>query len=158
MLRQRRLAGGMICFTAFAILISSFDTTLPLHVGKAFSWGSLPAGMMFGVLQIPSVVLTPLSGWLKDRFGSCHPTWIGLACITPCMCLIGIPGDERFPWANEANRGPAIYITGIVVVGSFTSLIQGVGTAEAGGTYRSMLLRGFNLRFYLFIYFWVLWR
>lgn len=115
----------------FSAIRSSFSTTLPLHVQGVFHWGSLPAGLMFAALQGPSFILSPFVGWLKDRIGTREPTTLGFAILAPLFWLIGTPGDERFPWANENNRGPLIYTMTILGIGIVSTLLNGSGTIEA---------------------------
>ncbi|OOF92874.1 hypothetical protein ASPCADRAFT_210117 [Aspergillus carbonarius ITEM 5010] len=130
-LRYRRFVCGVVSYFSFAVLVSSFDTTLPLHVRDVFSWGSFPAGMMFFALQGPGILLSPLCGWLKDRVGTRWPTTVGFLLLAPVMWVIGMPGDERFPWANEGDRGKVIYAVGVTLVGSVSCLLNGAGTIEA---------------------------
>ncbi|PWY73464.1 MFS multidrug transporter [Aspergillus eucalypticola CBS 122712] len=130
-LRYPRFVCGVISYLSFAVLISSFDTTLPLHVRDAFSWGSFPAGMMFFALQGPGILLSPICGWLKDRVGTRWPTTVGFLLLAPVMWVIGMPGDERFHWANEGDRGKVIYAVCVTVVGSVSCLLNGAGTIEA---------------------------
>ncbi|RAL01423.1 MFS transporter [Aspergillus ibericus CBS 121593] len=130
-MRYRRFVCGVVSYFSFAVLVSSFDTTLPLHVRDVFSWGSFPAGMMFFALQGPGILLSPLCGWLKDRVGTRWPTTVGFLLLAPVMWVIGMPGDERFPWANEGDRGKIIYAVGVTVVGSVSCLLNGAGTIEA---------------------------
>ncbi|GKZ66468.1 hypothetical protein AnigIFM60653_007750 [Aspergillus niger] len=130
-LRYRRFLCGVISYLSFAVLVSSFDTTLPLHVRDVFSWGSFPAGMMFFALQGPGILLSPICGWLKDRVGTRWPTTVGFLLLAPVMWVIGMPGDERFPWANEGDRGKVIYAVGVTLVGSVSCLLNGAGTIEA---------------------------
>lgn len=132
-LRYRRFVCGVVSYFSFAVLVSSFDTTLPLHVRDVFSWGSFPAGMMFFALQGPGILLSPLCGWLKDRVGTRWPTTVGFLLLAPVMWVIGMPGDERFPWANEGDRGKVIYAVGVTLVGSVSCLLNGAGTIEATG-------------------------
>ncbi|KAI9925444.1 hypothetical protein MW887_005825 [Aspergillus wentii] len=128
---QRRFLGGALCYVMFAILVSSFDATLPLHVRDAFNWGSMPAGLMFVALQAPGMVLAPFIGWLKDRVGTRDPTTLGFATLAPLVWLGGIPGDDRFPWANEGDRGRVIYAIAMTGIGIMMVFLNGAGTMEA---------------------------
>ncbi|GIJ99492.1 hypothetical protein Aspvir_001624 [Aspergillus viridinutans] len=134
MFRHRRFVSGVLGYFVFAILISSFDTTLPLHVRDAFNWDSMPAGLMFLALQGPGIALSPLVGWLKDRVGTRIPTTIGFLGLAPLLWLLGVPGDERFPWANEGHRGQIIYAMDVTAVGIVSVLLNGVGVLEATAT------------------------
>jgi MFS family permease len=126
-----RFLGGVISYVCFAILNASFDTTLPLHVRDTFGWGSLPSGLLFAVFQGPGVFLSVPLGWLKDRVGTRHPTTIGFALLVPFLWLIGIPGDKRFPWANQGQIGPVIYSAAVSGAGIVICLLNGVGMMEA---------------------------
>ncbi|CAG8000758.1 unnamed protein product [Penicillium nalgiovense] len=126
-----RFIGGVVSYFCYAVLTASFDTTLPLHVRDAFHWGSLPAGLLFAAFQGPAVFLSVPVGWLKDRVGTRYPTTIGFALLVPLMWLIGVPGDERFPWAYEEKIGSIIYSVSITCIGIVICLLNGVGMMEA---------------------------
>lgn len=126
-----RFVGGVVSYFCYAVLTASFDTTLPLHVRDAFHWGSLPAGLLFGAFQGPAVFFSVPVGWLKDRVGTRHPTTIGFALLVPLMWLIGVPGDERFPWAREEEIGSIIYSVAVLCIGIVICLLNGVGMMEA---------------------------
>ncbi|GIC84364.1 putative MFS multidrug transporter [Aspergillus udagawae] len=134
MFQHRRFVSGVLGYFAFAILLSSFDTTLPLHVRDTFNWDSMPAGLLFLALQGPGIALSPLCGWLKDRVGTRIPTTIGFLGLAPLMWLLGVPGDERFPWANEGHMGQVIYAMDVTAVGIVSVLLNGVGVLEATAT------------------------
>ncbi|CAG7939948.1 unnamed protein product [Penicillium olsonii] len=126
-----RFLGGAFSYMCFAILTASFDATLPLHVRDAFQWGSMSSGLLFAVLQGPGVFLSVPVGWLKDRVGTRHPTTIGFALLVPLMWAIGIPGDERFPWASTELVGPVMYSAAVCSAGVVICLLNGVGMMEA---------------------------
>ena len=129
--RHRRFVCGLCVYLVIAILISTFDATLPLHVRDVFGWGSMQSGLLFVALQGPGLPFSVLVGWLKDRFGSRRPTFIGLLLLTPLLWLLGVPGDHRFPSANEDDRGRILYSVTMVLVGSTLLLLNGAGTIEA---------------------------
>ncbi|RAH68526.1 MFS transporter [Aspergillus aculeatinus CBS 121060] len=132
LLRQPRFTAAMTAYTFYAMLVASFDTTLPLHIRDVFGWGSLPAGLLFVGLQVPGILLTPVCGWLKDRVGTRLPTTLGFLLLTPCLWVLGIPGDGRFPWASgDSQMGRALYTAAVVVIGYFFSALNGVGFLEA---------------------------
>ena len=120
-------------YLVIAILISTFDATLPLHVRDVFGWGSMQSGLLFVALQGPGLPFSVLVGWLKDRFGSRRPTFIGLLLLTPLIWFLGVPGDDRFPFANEGDRGRIIYSVTMALIGMTICLLNGAGTIEATG-------------------------
>jgi MFS family permease len=100
------------------------------------------AGLLFVGLQGPGIIMSPICGWLKDRYGTRYPTAAGFAILTPIMWVLGMPGNDRFPWANRGNTGQIIYAAAVTAVGTFSCLLNGAGTIEATGmSDRSSLAR-----------------
>ena len=130
-LSQPQFICGITSYIVFAMIGSGFDATLPLHVRDVFHWGSLPSGLMFVGLSAPGIVLAPLTGWWKDRIGTRNPVAIGFLGLTPLFWLVGVPGDDRFPWANHGNRGQVIYAISMTAIGIMISFLCGAGTMEA---------------------------
>lgn len=143
MFKQPRFVAAVYLYMMYGIIIASLDTTLPLHIQQKFNWGSYPAGMMFLALQAPCILLSMLFGWLRDRVGTRYTTGIAFLVIAPDLCLLGIPGDKRFPWAQSEN-GKVMYVTAVVVLGGLISLLNGLGSIEGGR--RSMIVFPFTLR------------
>lgn len=131
--RQTRFTAGILCYFVFALFIASFESTLPMHVRYTFDWGVFPVGLLFASIQGPGMILSPLVGWWKDRVGSRLPTTIGFFSVAPFLWLLGVGGDERFPWAVFGNRGKIIYATCTTAVGCLMCLLNGVGMMEATG-------------------------
>ena len=132
MFRQPRIVAAMFLYFMYGIILASLDTTLPLHIKETFNWGSYPAGMMFLALQAPSIPLSVPFGRLRDRLGSRYPTGIAFLLIAPDLCLLGIPGDKRFSWA-QSEDGKIVYVTAVVVLGVLISALNGLGSVEGGG-------------------------
>jgi hypothetical protein len=99
-------------------LLACFESTLAVHVPNAFGWGALPVGLLLASIQGPRMVLAPPVGWLKDCFESRTQSIIGLLSLIPFLCLLGVPGDGRFSWANVGNRGKAIYAASMAMLGA----------------------------------------
>lgn len=137
--RHPRFLSAQFLYMLFSILLASLDATLPLHVQDTFGWSSFGAGMMFLGIQLPSVFLGPVFGWLRDRVGTRHPTWIAFALLAPTMWCMGIPGDARFPWAME-QQGQAVYIASVIGFGIFMNLLNGVGLMESKCKHPVLLL------------------
>lgn len=131
LLTNRRYIGGLLSNLCHAIVSASFDTTLPLQVGKVFHWGSLETGILFAVLHGPNAFFSVPVKWLKDRVGSRYPTSVGFLALALLLWLAGTPGDDRFAWANLGYRGPVIYGASISAMGVFMSLLNGTGMIEA---------------------------
>ncbi|KAJ5143435.1 uncharacterized protein N7515_002222 [Penicillium bovifimosum] len=126
-----RFVGGVVSYFCYAVLTTSFDATLPLHVRDVFGWGSLPTGLLFAAFQGPAIFLGVPVGWLKDRIGTRNPTTIGFALLAPLIWLMAVPGDERFPWASPDGFGAIIYCAAMLSIGVVICLLNGVGMMEA---------------------------
>ncbi|MCJ1367555.1 hypothetical protein MMC16_006689 [Acarospora aff. strigata] len=129
LLRQRRIIAATFCSLTFAIMVSSFDATIPLHVQEVFRWGSFPAGMMFVALQAPGAVFGPLCGWLRDRVGVRYPTTVGYLLIAPLLFALGLPGQAAADWASGTS-GKALYITILTCIGMASNLVNATGAVE----------------------------
>ncbi|CEJ61964.1 hypothetical protein PMG11_10480 [Penicillium brasilianum] len=138
LLTNRRYIGGVLSSICYAIVSLSFDTTLPIHVGEVFQWGSLQTGILFAILQGPNAFFSIPVKWLKDRVGSRYPTSIGFLGLAGLLWLAGTPGDDRFPWANLGYRGPMIYVAAIAAMGIFMTLLNGTGTMESANAVRDI--------------------
>ena len=124
-----RIIAALLNTLTFAAIISGFDATLPLHLRQIFGWGPLPIGMIFLGLQVPSIILGPIVGWLRDRVGLRYPTTIGWILIAPLLWLLGMPGTGAV-WANHGENGKSIFIGGIVAIGAVSPLVRGAGTFQ----------------------------
>lgn len=135
MLTNGRVVTALLISTTSSSVMTSFDATLPLHVRDVFGWGPSTTGMMFFCLEIPCVFIGPLSGWLRDRVGIRIPATLGLVALVPLLWLLGVPGDEHFPWASADTRGLPIYIACMFGIGAVSPFLSGVGTLELTGEF-----------------------
>ncbi|KNG89003.1 hypothetical protein ANOM_002422 [Aspergillus nomiae NRRL 13137] len=129
-LRDIRVVASVANTLIFATLIAAFDATLPLHLRDVFHWNTLSVGMIFLSLEVPSMCLGPLVGWLRDRAGARWPATIGWALIAPLLWLLGVPGEKKFSWASPETNGEAIFITSLVSIGIAFTLVRGAGTMQ----------------------------
>ncbi|KAL4748052.1 major facilitator superfamily domain-containing protein [Aspergillus terricola var. indicus] len=79
----------------------------------------------------PGMVLAPLIGYWKDRWGSRAPTTISFFSMAPFFLLSGTAGDERFLWFTGEVKGKVIYSCSLATTGCLMSLLSGVGAMEA---------------------------
>ncbi|KAK2832013.1 hypothetical protein FQN49_006939 [Arthroderma sp. PD_2] len=129
-LQDARFLAGLTSIVLMSSIICGLDATLPLHLRHIFNWGTLPVGLTFLALQIPSIFFGPLVGWLRDRVGLRYPTTFGWALLVPMLWLTGIPGDSRFPWASLETNGQAIFISCIVGLGIASTFVRGAGGVQ----------------------------
>ena len=115
---------------AFAMIIASFEATLPLHIQAVFGWKAMGAGLSFVLMQLPALVLVGPTGWLKDKVGLRYPISIGFLLFAPSLWLLGLPGSGHFEWINRGERGPTIFIVALILIGVSRTLVLGFGGLE----------------------------
>lgn len=130
MFRKGQTYAAIFNVVAFAMILSGFDATLPVHLHKAFGWSPAPIGSIFLGLQIPAMFLGPFVGWLRDRIGLRWPTTIGWALSAPLLWFSGVPGEDNFLGVGAGARGQAAFVASIVGVGITSSFVRGAGTFQ----------------------------
>ncbi|KAA8917763.1 hypothetical protein TRICI_000071 [Trichomonascus ciferrii] len=76
-----------------AWIMTSFESTMTIHLHDLFNFTSLGAALMFLALAVPSFV-EPLVGKLSDKFG---PRWIvslGFVFLTPMLIILRLPNED----------------------------------------------------------------
>lgn len=130
MLSDPRVLTALANVIVVSSLMSGINNTLPVHLRQAFGWKSLLISMMFFCLQVPNIVLSGPSGWLRDRIGIRGPTVFGWLAMIPLILLLGIPGDPHFPWAGGDAAGKSIFTSSLIALGSILPLVRGVGAVQ----------------------------
>ncbi|KAF1972864.1 MFS general substrate transporter [Bimuria novae-zelandiae CBS 107.79] len=130
MFRRGQTYAAIFNVMAFSMILSGFDTTLPIHLRDTFGWSPAPIGSIFLGLQIPAMFLGPFVGWLRDHIGLRWPTTIGWALSAPLLWFSGVPGDDNFLGVGAGTRGQAAFVASIVGVGITTALVRGAGTFQ----------------------------
>lgn len=133
MFRQSRFAAGIFCAFVFAMVIGCLESTISVHVKVAFGWRAFHVGVLLAMIQGPGILLAASVGWMKDRIGSRFPTAVGFLGIAPLITLLGIPGDELFPWVEEAHWVKSVFMVCIALIGCLLSLLSGAGSVETAG-------------------------
>lgn len=139
LLRQRHFRVAILSYICYALLITSFDASLPLHVRNTFNWGSGRTGLLFAALQGPALILSPLFGWLKGHVGSQIRLTVAFFCMVPFLWLLGAAGTDGHPWLDPSQAaGEAVYIMCVTMIGILIYPITGIVATEA--TCRFLLL------------------
>ncbi|KAK5071891.1 hypothetical protein LTR64_004330 [Lithohypha guttulata] len=87
LIKSRRLQATCLANIVTAMILASFDVTLPLFAEEIFAWTPLGSGLLFLALAVPTV-LQPLWGRLADKYGTRFPVFTGLLlCVAPYACL-----------------------------------------------------------------------
>ncbi|KAJ5216560.1 uncharacterized protein N7498_002967 [Penicillium cinerascens] len=129
LLTDRHVLTALLITTISGSVMTSFDTTLPLHVEETFGWGPSYTGLMFFCLEI-GMVIGPVSGWIRDRFGVRNPAVLGMIAFALLIWLLGVPGNASFPWASPDTRGSTIYIFALIGIGAVSPFLSGIATFE----------------------------
>lgn len=130
-----RAVTAMVCHGVNALTLVSFDATLPLHVTRAFGWDTSRVSLMFVLLQLPTMLLSPLTGWVKDRFGTKVPTGIGFLATAGLLWVLGTPGPDGLSFVGSGERGQAVYIASMLGLGILRTLFTGCGVIEMTGKF-----------------------
>ena len=75
LLASRRLLTALWGLFIQGSLMTAFDSVIPLFVQQTFHWDSIGAGLIFLAIFLPSF-LSPLIGWVSDRYG---PRWLAVS-------------------------------------------------------------------------------
>ena len=130
MLRQGSVYAAIFNVIAFAMVVSGFDATLPIHLRDAFGWTSAPIGSIFLALQIPGMFLSPFVGWLRDRIGLRWPTTLGWGLTAPLLWFSGVPGRDNFLGVGAGPRGQGAFVGCMIAIGIVLSFARGAGTFQ----------------------------
>jgi MFS family permease len=99
-----------------AFLCGGLDAVLPLFVWRAYGWNSIQAGAAFLALVGPSV-LSPLVGWLTQKFG---PRW----CATVGYGATGIMVGLLAIITRDGGSHQALMVTLLLFTGTFALLSE----------------------------------
>ena len=130
MLTDKRVITGLSCMILNSALMASLNSALPVHLHTAFDWGSMLTGMTLLCWQIPSLVLGPFVGWIRDRCGLRWPTTIGWLASAPLLGVLSIPGHEYLPWTDGDAAGKPLFIGCIVSLGITSMFVRGAGPVQ----------------------------
>lgn len=87
---SRVLTAEAVAFTQ-AILLATFDATIPTEAQDLFGFDSLKAGLLFMPIVLPCLLLGPIFGKIVDRTGPRPSAVIGMAYLVPCLVCLRIP-------------------------------------------------------------------
>lgn len=129
-LSHPRALTAMACHMTSSLVVTSLDTTLPLHVIRDFGWNTAQMSFMFFLIQIPQLALGTFTGALKDKHGTKVATGIGYLLTGFLLWLLGTPGNDGFSFIGSGQRGQIIYSSTLLALGFARSLTIGTGIIE----------------------------
>jgi Major Facilitator Superfamily len=114
-----------------ALLIASFDSTIPTVSAAYFSFDSFQTGLLFFALGGPFFAFGPIAGWWVDRWGTKWPATIGFLGLVPVLVCL------RFvsPSPEDGEGGAtmiALYAVLLVLAGIGITAVGAPGIVEAG--------------------------
>ncbi|KAI1418428.1 MFS general substrate transporter [Hypoxylon sp. FL1857] len=136
LLKSPRLLAALYGLFSQAGIMMGFDATLALFVQTTFGWNSTAAGILFLALFVPGF-LSPLVGWLSDRYGAKWPSFFGFClCIPLLVCL-------RFVTESSVQHkillgfllallGIALAFANVPLMAEITYVIEETEAAEPG--------------------------
>ncbi|GAM90798.1 hypothetical protein ANO11243_088430 [Dothideomycetidae sp. 11243] len=87
LLKSRRLLSSCIGCMVQSIVLTAFDSTVPIFVHKTFHWDSVGAGLVFLPLALPAFI-APVVGAISDRYGPRYLTAGGFLAVAPLEILL----------------------------------------------------------------------
>lgn len=76
-----------------AILLGSFDSTIPTVAKQLFDFSSLRSGLLFIPLGVFDFILGPIFGWCVDRYGTKPVAVLSYAFLVPVLACLRIPHE-----------------------------------------------------------------
>ncbi|KAF3761086.1 MFS general substrate transporter [Cryphonectria parasitica EP155] len=120
LVKSRRILAANWGIITQAAIMFSFDTVLPLFVKSTFHWNSTAAGLIFFCVFIPGFV-SPVVGWLSDRYGARWPSFVGFVASIPILVCLRFVTEDNTP--QKVLLGALLALLGVTLVFSNTPLM-----------------------------------
>ncbi|KAL4963298.1 major facilitator superfamily domain-containing protein [Aspergillus stella-maris] len=131
MLSDFRVLAGLANSVVLSSLLAGFSATWPVHLQQIFMWKSASVGAVFLILQLPLALLSPISGWLRDRVGTRDPAVLGWTLLAPFVFGLGVPGAAQihghWGWIRPGHGGESLFIVCVAGIGFLQPLVHGAG-------------------------------
>ncbi|CAN9202652.1 unnamed protein product [Alternaria alternata] len=138
LLYSRRLLASLFCALIQAMLLTAFDSVLTIHAANTFNWNSTGAALLFLPIIIPSL-LSPLWGWLSDKYGGRYVVVVGFLCgCPPLVCLRFV--DEN-TMKDKVLICALLAVTGLFVGMTFAPVMAEI-SAVAEAKEKKMIANG----------------
>ncbi|KAF1990812.1 MFS general substrate transporter, partial [Aulographum hederae CBS 113979] len=108
-----------------ALLLASFDATVPTVAKQYYNFDSFSAGLLFVPLGVADMIIGPLAGYATDKLGVKIATTFGFALLTPSLILFRLvkPGG---------GKEIAVFSVLLALGGAGSSIISSGSIVEAG--------------------------
>ncbi|EUC27493.1 hypothetical protein COCCADRAFT_111551 [Bipolaris zeicola 26-R-13] len=115
-----------------ALLLGSFDATIPLVASEQFGFNSLKAGLLFLPLGGADFLLGPVFGWCVDRYGTKPMAFLGFTWLIPTLILLRLPTESNLVEELDKPHLIALYAGLLAANGLALSSINSPSIVEAG--------------------------
>jgi MFS family permease len=114
-----------------AILLGSFDATIPLVASEQFGFDSLKAGLLFLPLAGADFLLGPVFGWYVDRYGTKPASVLGFTWLLPALVLLRLPTEPSITGKLATGHLIALYASLLATNGIGLATINSPSFVEA---------------------------
>ncbi|KAI4860348.1 major facilitator superfamily domain-containing protein [Hypoxylon rubiginosum] len=136
LLKSPRLLAALWGLFVEAGLMMGFDATLALFLQRTFGWNSTAAGILFLAIFLPGFI-SPLVGWLADKYGAKWPSFFGFCLTLPLLVCF------RFVTENTIQHkillgfllaffGIALAFANVPLMAEITYVIEAKAAEEPG--------------------------
>jgi MFS family permease len=115
-----------------AILLGSFDATVPLIASEQFGFNSLKAGLLFLPLGGADFLLGPVFGWCVDKYGTRPFSVLGFTWLVPALALLRLSTDSSTTSKLDGGHQIALYASLLALNGVGLAIINSPSIVEAG--------------------------
>ncbi|TFK57595.1 MFS general substrate transporter [Heliocybe sulcata] len=123
--RSPRALTAFIITIAYGLVYASQEPTIPLHLQAQWGYDSTKVGLVFIASVVPTLISSPIAGWLADK---CGAEW-----VTAPMLILSIPW-----WLIVIINGHvALFIVAFAIQSLFTAGALAPITAELAAVART---------------------
>ncbi|KLO05711.1 MFS general substrate transporter [Schizopora paradoxa] len=138
MLQSSRTTAGLTIVVIYAIAFTMFEPTLPLRLQDVWNFDSSKVGLVYLVCAGPTIISSPLSGWIADRFGVEWITVMSVFLAIPWYFVLFI--KSRLALFLVALAMSNFFLSSLISplmseLASITRAIDGVGYAHIYGAF-----------------------
>ncbi len=90
-LTSPRLLSALLLAFMQALILGTFDATVPTEARSLFHFSSLRSGLLFIALDVPYLIFGPLAGWTVDKYGPKPAAVFGYGYLVPALILLRLP-------------------------------------------------------------------
>ncbi|KAF2796277.1 MFS general substrate transporter [Melanomma pulvis-pyrius CBS 109.77] len=129
-LRDPGLLTALFMGVIQAILLGSFDATVPLVASSRYGFDSFKSGLLFFPLGGADLLLGPVFGWCVDHWGTKLVSVLGFTFFVPALVLLRLPAEVATDL--ELSHQIALYACLLAVNGIGLAMINSTSIVEAG--------------------------